>query len=237
MTPEEAKSILSTCRADYLDTENPDVRQALDVAAHTPQLATWWETEQAFDRAFSRKLLSIQAPKALEEAILQGGATIFAARRLITETKSDANTEELIEKNTPSPIDSHKVVPVYSSPAELAALAKPAPPPPNPFPFPNRAERPNALTRPAERRPWRLMLPWSLAASFLLALLALSIFFDPGKLTADPDAELPAFTKTAEGIADAPAPPDQPGQHHGSRHRPSRAADPIDLLSHTRSLF
>ena len=193
MTPEEAKLILAACRADQLDTDNPDVRQALDTAAAIPQLAAWWEAEQAFDRAFTRKLTSIQPPKAIHEAILRGGATIFAARRLITETKSDANTEELIEQNTPSPLGHPNVVPFYQTPADIAALARKHP-------------------LPVRRRLWHPMLPWSLAASIVLALLALALFFNPDKLTASDDEELPAFTKAAESLSDNPAPPDQASQ-------------------------
>jgi hypothetical protein len=189
MTPEEAKFILSASRADQLDTDNPDVRQALALVTSIPELAAWWEAEQAFDRAFARKLASITAPPALQEAILRGGATIFAARRLITETKTDAINEELIEKNTPPIVEN--VVPFHQSSEEIKALA------------------PASTSAP---RAWPRFLPWSVAASLLVGVLAISLFLNAGKLTAHADEDLPAFTQYAEGLNDAGIPPEKYSQ-------------------------
>jgi hypothetical protein len=187
MTPEEAKLILSTCRADKIDTDNPDVRQALELVAASPDLAAWWETEQAFDRAFARKLAGIKAPQALQEAILRGGATIFAARRLITETNTEAVNEELIEKNTPSNLPDPKVVPFHQSAAEIQALAQ--------------ASKPAA---PARGKSWPQLLSWSLAASLLVGLVSVGLFLEPDKATADSSPELPAFTSQfAESASDS----------------------------------
>jgi hypothetical protein len=175
MTTEEAKLILTTCRADQLDMDNPDVRHALEVAAAEPALAAWWEAEQAFDRAFARKLAGIQAPQPLQDAILRGGATIFAARRLITETNTDAIHEELIEKNTPPLVGDSKVVPFYQSPSEIQEIS----------------DRPPTTMR---RRNWSPFLSWSVAASLLVGIFGLTMLLDPDKLTADSNAEIPAFT-------------------------------------------
>jgi len=212
MTAEEAKTILSTCRVDQLDTDNPDVRAALDLAAANPELAAWWEAEQAFDRAFARKLSTIDAPRPLQEAILRGGATIFAARQLITETNTDAVHEELVEKNTSSPLDAPKVVPFYQSKDEIAALAGPS---------------------AGSRRTWTRVLPWSLAASVALGLLGVSLFFQPDKLTADTDAQLPAFTQFAEGLVASGQPLEKNSQqlaemqaYFASRQAPDPAALP-----------
>jgi hypothetical protein len=214
MTAEEAKTILSTTRVDQLDTDNPDVRAALDLVATTPDLAAWWEAEQAFDRAFARKLSTIDAPRPLQEAILRGGATIFAARQLITETNTDAVNEELVEKNTSSPLDAAKVVPFHQSSAEIAALAGDQP----------------------SRRNWTRVLPWSLAASVALGLLGVSLFFQPDKATADTAAQLPAFTQFAEGVVASGQPLEKNSQqladmqaYFASRQAPDPAAlpDPV----------
>jgi hypothetical protein len=210
MTPEEAKTILSTSRVDQLDTDNPDVRQALALVSTNPQLAAWWEAEQAFDRAFARKLTGITAPTALQEAILQGGATIFAARQLITETKTDAINEELIEKNTPPLVEN--VVPFHQSTADIQALAGDAP--------------------AAARRAWPRYLPWSLAASLLVGLLAISLFMDASKVTAHADEELPAFTQFAETASDTGAPPEKYSQQMSDlqTYLASRQAPTTDTL-------
>ncbi len=173
MTPEEAKLILSARRSDQIDPADAPAQEALQLVAAMPELAAWWQAEQAFDRAFARKLASIAPPRELHSAILRGGATIFAARNLISET-TDADTSDAAGEGAAD--GREKVVPFYD--ANGNGLGEVAGTRPNPHWF-------------------RVALPWSLAASVALALLGFSMFFKAQKLEADAPDDLAGFTQYA----------------------------------------
>jgi anti-sigma factor RsiW len=70
MNREEAKRILQMHRPDDSFAAGPDVAEALALAQADPELKTWWESEQAFDRKVTSKLGGIPVPADLRETIL-----------------------------------------------------------------------------------------------------------------------------------------------------------------------
>lgn len=72
MDKEKAKIILHIYRADPSTDDDPEVKEALALAASDPELMSWFENEQIFDRAIAGKLSSIEPPSGLKEKILAG---------------------------------------------------------------------------------------------------------------------------------------------------------------------
>ena len=70
MDIEKAKIILHIYRADPATDDDPEVKEALAMAASDPELMSWFESEQNFDRALAGKLCSIEPPPDLKEKIL-----------------------------------------------------------------------------------------------------------------------------------------------------------------------
>jgi hypothetical protein len=73
MTHEDAKIILQAYRPDGSDARDADFCAALQLAREDPELAKWFERQQAFDRAFAAKLRAVEPPAELRTAILAGG--------------------------------------------------------------------------------------------------------------------------------------------------------------------
>jgi len=80
MDNEEAKFILKAYRPSGADAKNARFGAALNQAERDPALKTWFEREQARDKAIAVKLQSIRIPTGLRESILTGGK-LSAARR------------------------------------------------------------------------------------------------------------------------------------------------------------
>ncbi len=72
MDKEKAKIILHIYRADPSTDDDPEVKEALALAASDPELMSWFEHEQSFDRAIAGKLRSIEPPSVLKEKIQAG---------------------------------------------------------------------------------------------------------------------------------------------------------------------
>ncbi len=70
MDKEKAKIILHIYRADPSTDDDPEVKEALALAASDPELMSWFEHEQSFDRTIAGKLRSIEPPSGLKEKIL-----------------------------------------------------------------------------------------------------------------------------------------------------------------------
>jgi hypothetical protein len=72
MNHHEAKFLLRARRFNGKDANDPVFVDALAEAENDPKLKAWLENEAAFDRAMSAKLLEIQPPPGLRDAILAG---------------------------------------------------------------------------------------------------------------------------------------------------------------------
>ena len=72
MDKNEAREILRAYRADLFEMDDPDIKEALRMAAEDPQLQALLKEEQAFDHAFSEVLKDIEPPSDLMEKILSG---------------------------------------------------------------------------------------------------------------------------------------------------------------------
>jgi len=70
MNIDKAKIILHIYRADPAKDDDPEVKEALALAASDPELMSWFESEQSFDRALAGKLCSIEPPPDLKGKIL-----------------------------------------------------------------------------------------------------------------------------------------------------------------------
>jgi hypothetical protein len=191
MTLDEAKIILAAYRIGELDPADANTRAALELAASDPELAAWWENEQDFDRAFARKFASITPPRELAAIIMRGGATIFLARRLISESTGEkledapASVQEAIVKSVPV----EKLVPFR--PETLI-----------------ESESVASRLKPSW---WRRVVPLSMAATAAALILGLFIMLSSPKLSAQSHAELSAFEKYAVGRSGANAPPFRKG--------------------------
>jgi hypothetical protein len=176
MTLDEAKFILTTFRVGEFDPGESGVGEAVELAEKNPELAAWWEKEQAFDRAFARKLASLAPPPELIQTIMRGGATIFFARRLIAESTDD------VAEETPPP-DEEVSAEADVSDAVLAskqALAEEmllAPEPAQPAAEPARARR-RTVTARADSR-WRHLSMW-IAFLVVMFLIFLGVGFALG---------------------------------------------------------
>jgi anti-sigma factor RsiW len=80
MEKNRAQSILSVYRPDNQDAADPFFAEARAELVRNPELARWFEEEQAFDRAISEKLADLVAPFGLKTRIL-ASATPVATRR------------------------------------------------------------------------------------------------------------------------------------------------------------
>ena len=65
MNSPEAQFILTACRPGHADAEDARVSEALALAQDDPQLAAWWEDQQAFDAALVGKLKDVPPPPEL----------------------------------------------------------------------------------------------------------------------------------------------------------------------------
>ncbi len=70
MTIEEAKFILQAYRPDMDTTDDPGLKEALQLLEESVELQSWFEEEKAFDDAFSATLSNIDIPPELESQIL-----------------------------------------------------------------------------------------------------------------------------------------------------------------------
>jgi len=75
MNRKEAKQVLQALRPDDTNTSEPTVIQALIRVESDPELKTWWEAQQSFDRKVAAKLEEVPVPDDLR-------ATILAARKI-----------------------------------------------------------------------------------------------------------------------------------------------------------
>jgi hypothetical protein len=80
MTEQEARFILQSYRPAVEDPHDPQIAEALRMAAENPELARWWEEEQAFDRAMATHLAAIAAPFGLKTRILAQAAAPATSR-------------------------------------------------------------------------------------------------------------------------------------------------------------
>ncbi len=76
MEKERAQSILSVYRPGDQDEADPFFAEARAELARNPELARWFEEEQAFDRAISEKLTDLVAPFGLKTRILANAAPL-----------------------------------------------------------------------------------------------------------------------------------------------------------------
>ena len=80
MEKDRVQSILSVYRPGDQDEADPFFAEAKAELARDPELARWFEEEQAFDRAISQKLADLVAPFGLKTRIL-ASATPVATRQ------------------------------------------------------------------------------------------------------------------------------------------------------------
>jgi hypothetical protein len=76
MNREEAKYILRSYPPGGCDAEDPQFREALEMLKQDPELASWFEQEQAIDANLSRKFTSFPVPPSLKGQLL-------AARKVV----------------------------------------------------------------------------------------------------------------------------------------------------------
>lgn len=80
MDNNEAKFILKAYRPGGADAGDAQFSAALTQAERDPELRTWFEREQARDKAVAAKLKAIPVPAGLRESILAGGKVTAAQR-------------------------------------------------------------------------------------------------------------------------------------------------------------
>jgi hypothetical protein len=80
MTEQEARLILQSYGPAVEDPNDPQFAEALRMAAENPELARWWEEEQAFDRAMATHLEAMPAPYGLKTRILAQAAAPTTSR-------------------------------------------------------------------------------------------------------------------------------------------------------------
>jgi hypothetical protein len=76
MSRAEAQFILRAYRANGTDENDPQFREALDLAKQDPELARWFADELALDTAVAGKILSMHAPPDLKVQLLLAGKTV-----------------------------------------------------------------------------------------------------------------------------------------------------------------
>ncbi|MCE0523904.1 MAG: hypothetical protein LV480_13430 [Methylacidiphilales bacterium] len=72
MDKQEAKMLLQACRPDGRDAAQPAFAEALSFVESDPELKTWWQAQQAFDRRVAAKLEEVAIPADLRSTILAG---------------------------------------------------------------------------------------------------------------------------------------------------------------------
>lgn len=72
MNNQEAKFVLHAYRPSGADAGDATFSAAIEQAKQDPVLGRWFEAQQAFDRALTAKLGSVQPPAGLRESILTG---------------------------------------------------------------------------------------------------------------------------------------------------------------------
>ncbi len=72
MDKEEAKLILGCYRPNGKDALDPEMRQALEMAEHDPELAEWFKREQALDGVICEKVCECKVPESLKTSIIAG---------------------------------------------------------------------------------------------------------------------------------------------------------------------
>jgi hypothetical protein len=72
MDKQEARLVLQACRPNGEDAALPVFAEALALVERDPELAAWWQAQQAFDRKFAAKLQEIPLPPDLRATILAG---------------------------------------------------------------------------------------------------------------------------------------------------------------------
>jgi hypothetical protein len=75
MNREQAKQVLSLYRPG-VDTQDSEVRAALDLAQSDPELLTWYQTHQTFQQTVRTKLRGLSAPDALRQRIKAESKTV-----------------------------------------------------------------------------------------------------------------------------------------------------------------
>ena len=78
MTDHEAREILLLYRPGQEDQDDDRLQQALELAAHDPELAAWFEQHRALQKAVRACLQQIQVPEGLKEQILSERKAYFA---------------------------------------------------------------------------------------------------------------------------------------------------------------
>lgn len=81
MDDAELQLRLSACRPGGRDAEDPLLREALEQLPHRPQLADWFEREQAFDAAVAAQLGRVPVPERLQAEILAAAHVTTALPR------------------------------------------------------------------------------------------------------------------------------------------------------------
>lgn len=76
MNRDEAKLLLQVYRPGGQDAAEPRFAEALNLAKNDPELAAWFEQEQAFDAAISQSVKGVPIPENLKSAILTGGKVL-----------------------------------------------------------------------------------------------------------------------------------------------------------------
>lgn len=83
MTSEEAKMLLSVRRPGGADDAEPEMKEALALAAKDPQLGSWLAEEQAFDATITGRLSEYEVPAELRARILAGMSASLQSPRKI----------------------------------------------------------------------------------------------------------------------------------------------------------
>ena len=82
MNNQEVKFILAAYRPGGQDATDPLFAEALEQVRHDPELARWFELQQAFDGAMSEKLKAEPMPPDLRENILAANKIVRLTHRL-----------------------------------------------------------------------------------------------------------------------------------------------------------
>jgi hypothetical protein len=72
MDKQEAKRVLQALRPNDPDPTQPAFAEALALVKRDPELNTWWEAQQAFDRKVAAKLVEVPLPAHLRASLLAG---------------------------------------------------------------------------------------------------------------------------------------------------------------------
>ena len=72
MDKDEAKLILGCYRPNGKDAADPEMRQALELAEHDPELSEWFKREQMLDGVICQKVCECPVPESLKTSIIAG---------------------------------------------------------------------------------------------------------------------------------------------------------------------